>query len=119
MSLADKKVPFKGLNATDLPAAGGNLVSLATIPAGKSMFMTRVVATGTKADNLVIADQVAGGAIDPANTLIPDIRVGASETVVVDLGDEGVPVTTEISATSTTAADALLAYDVMVEGYYL
>ena len=123
MSKAEKKVPFAGLNAADLPVAGGNLVALAVIPAGMTMFLTGVVVTNmgaaAAADELRLYDEAAGAAGTAGLELLPDIRVGFNATVVVDLGEEGIPVATAISATASTAANALLAYDVQVIGYYL
>lgn len=123
MGKEDKKVPFVGTNATDLTLTAGLSVTLITPPAGKTAFLTRVMVTNmgaaAAADNLQLFDEVATNPGTPAATLIPDIRVPYQSTVIVDLGDEGVPVTTAISVTSTTAANALLAYDVAVSGYYL
>lgn len=123
MSKEDKKVPFTGINGTALPVAGGNLVALATIPAGKTMFLTSVIVSnlgaGAAADELLIYDEAAGAAATANLALLPDIRVPYQSTVVVDLGPEGIPVATALSATSSTAANTLAIYDVSVVGYYL
>lgn len=123
MSKEDKKVPFTGINAAALPVAGGNLVALATIPAGKTMFLTRVVVSNlgaaAAADELRIYDEAAGAACTANLSLLPDIRVPYQSTVIVDLGDDGIPVSTAISATANTAANSLIIYDVSVVGYYL
>ena len=123
MSKEDKKVPFVLTNGTALAATAAMTILMLTPPAGKKAFVTRVVATNmggaAAADNLQLFDEVATNPGTPASTLIPDIRVPYQSTVIVDLGDEGIPVATAVSAGSTTSATAFLIYDVCLVGYYL
>lgn len=120
----DKKVPFVVTNGTLLEIGANSTILMLTPPAGKHAFVTRVIATNmgaaAAADNLQLFDEIVsatGGT--PANTLIPDVRVPYQSTVVVDLGDEGIPVATAVCAHSTTSATAFLIYDVALVGYYL
>ena len=121
MSKAEKKVPFIGMNTANLTAVAGITELILTPPAGMSAFLTRVVVTnmGAAVDNLQLFDEIAATPGTPAATLMPDIRVPNLSTVVVDLGDEGIPVTTAISVQATAGAANILAYDVAVIGYYL
>ena len=121
MSREDKKTPFRGINAANLTAVAGLTELIAAIPAGQSMFLTRVMATnmGAAVDNVQLFDEVAATPGTPAATLIPDIRVPNLSTVIVDLGDDGIPVTAGISAQATAGAANILAYDLIVIGYYL
>lgn len=123
MGKLDKKVPFTAINGTALDVTAAMTILILTPPAGKKAFLTRVIATnmggGAAADNLQLFDEVATNPGTPAATLIPDTRVPYQSTVVVDLGDEGVPVETAISAGSSAGATAFLIYDVALVGYYL
>ena len=123
MGKLDKKVPFTAINGTALDVTAAMTILMVTPPAGKKAFLTRVIATnmggGAAADNLQLFDEVATNPGTPAETLIPDVRVPYQSTVVVDLGDEGVPVETAISAGSSAGATAFLIYDVALVGYYL
>jgi hypothetical protein len=121
MSREDKKVPFVALNTGNLTAAAGITETILTPPAGKTAFLTTVVVTnmGAGDDNLQLFDEAAATPGTPAATLMPDIRVTNLSTVVVDLGELGIPVTTAISVQATAGAANILAYDVAVIGYYL
>ena len=119
----DKKVPFRGINAADLTegAAGATEVIL-TIPSGKTAFITRVMATnmGAAVDNLQLFDAAATASPGLASTtLIPDVRVPHQTTVIVDIGEEGIPVYNGITAQATAGGANILAYDMIVIGYYL
>ena len=122
MSKEDKKVPFREINAVDLTVTGGATEVILTIPAGKTAFLTRVMVTnmGAAVDNLQLFDAAATATPGLATTtLIPDVRVPNLSTVIVDLGDEGIPVTAGITAQATAGGANILAQDMIVIGYYL
>lgn len=121
MGKEDKKVPFTAINAANLTGVAGITELIYTPAAGHPAFVTRVVVTnmGAAVDNLQLFDEIAATPGTPGAELVPDIRVPNLATVVVDYGDEGIPVATAISVQATAGAANILAYDMMVVGYTL